>query len=1155
MLEVRNLKKIYKTKGGVDVRALDDVSIVYPEKGLVFLLGKSGSGKSTLLNVTGGLDKPDSGEIIVKGRSSKDFTASDFDSYRNTFIGFIFQEYNILNEFNVEQNIALALQLQGKKATKEEVNDILAQVDLVGLNKRKPNTLSGGQKQRIAIARALIKSPEIIMADEPTGALDSNTGKQVFDTLKKLSKDKLIIVVSHDRDFAEQYGDRIIELKDGKIISDDSKNYKEPVKVSENVHIINDNTVSIKHGKELSDKDIKEIAKILKSSDGEVVITSGDKNVVNTKKAIHLNDDGASEVFLPTVEEKNQRQYSAEEAKFIKSKMPFRSSFKMGASGLKTKPVRLVFTILLSIVSFTMFGVLSTFMMYNPSYTIAYALQKSPNDYEQINKQMLYTDHYEQIDFRTGEVLSSNTYDNSTRTRFGVSEVANLNNNHVGHDFAGVIAFSPWGDSAASLNLSTGEDYYYNYSKLSGFVDAGEAYMSRNGFNLTGTYPANEKEIAISKYTFNVLKHDETLALTDNVSSILDKTIKLSMDGGPQLSMKVSGVYDTGEIPAEFNALKNKSELDKLDSKAQRNLSESFRYYISKSYHALGYVSANFYETYNSTYYRDYDQNPVNSMYLRGLQISESKDVYDWDVRDDMGNGFYIDSDIADAQAYYTFYNKNGEKASYQTINDNQIYISYNDYQNALRNAEYNFVNKIRELVTDTYKQEMYPELQAKLTSTKTVGDEEISYRDLYEEACNRLVNGGGKGSQYPEGHSYEEDYAFVKDFNDTYYAETMRRNYLRNVTDQIMSVIDTSDPEYADFVNAQDDAIKLTHSLAAFNALDNAIKDNAELTRLASNEVLRRSAESLMYREEDFSEYEMIVHTVSIKDYSADQITLLESLVNKYPSEGYKTSYNADVSEFTNTPAVTNYDKVYYKNYTGQTGELEVVGFFHVGTEPSSMYGDNSPIITKNFALTKTRYEETISRNHRTTIYEKPADERYLSLITKTQFSEAQIDNLRQSGKGYKYELTNSAYSTVTMFISLVDTLKTVFLIVGFVVGGFAALMFANFISVSISNKKKEIGILRAVGARGNDVFKIFYSESFVIAAICVVFAIVSSIVTCFGINSSLQEGLGISALNFGPINVLIIIGVALLVSILSTFIPVFLAAKKPPVESIRAL
>ena len=175
MLEVVHLTKIYKAKGGVETKALNDVSVRFPEKGMVFLLGKSGSGKSTLLNVCGGLDSPTSGEIIVKGRSSKNFSQSDFDSYRNTFIGFVFQEYNILNEFTVEDNIALALELQGKPKDKKAIRQLLDDVDLSSFAKRKPNTLSGGQKQRIAIARALIKHPEIIMADEPTGALDSAT--------------------------------------------------------------------------------------------------------------------------------------------------------------------------------------------------------------------------------------------------------------------------------------------------------------------------------------------------------------------------------------------------------------------------------------------------------------------------------------------------------------------------------------------------------------------------------------------------------------------------------------------------------------------------------------------------------------------------------------------------------------------------------------------------------------------------------------------------------------------------------------------------------------------------------------------------------------------------------------------------------------------
>ena len=147
MLETIHLTKIYKTRGGADVKALDDVSIQFPETGMVFLLGKSGSGKSTLLNVCGGLDSPTMGAISVKGRTSIAFSQSDFDSYRNTFVGFIFQEYNILNEFSVEDNIALALELQGKPKDKNRIAEILEQVDLAGYGKRKPNTLSGGQKQ------------------------------------------------------------------------------------------------------------------------------------------------------------------------------------------------------------------------------------------------------------------------------------------------------------------------------------------------------------------------------------------------------------------------------------------------------------------------------------------------------------------------------------------------------------------------------------------------------------------------------------------------------------------------------------------------------------------------------------------------------------------------------------------------------------------------------------------------------------------------------------------------------------------------------------------------------------------------------------------------------------------------------------------------
>ncbi len=218
MLELSHVSKTYKTSKGIKTNALQDVSLKFPQKGMVFILGKSGSGKSTLLNVIGGLDQADEGEIILHGKSSKTFTKADYDAYRNTYIGFIFQEFYLIEEYTIEKNIALSLQLQQKEPSEQEIEQILKSVGLSGYGNRYPNELSGGQKQRVAIARSLIKRPQILLADEPTGALDSTTGKEIFDTLKELSQEKLVIVVSHDEDSAERYADHIIRFADGRVI-------------------------------------------------------------------------------------------------------------------------------------------------------------------------------------------------------------------------------------------------------------------------------------------------------------------------------------------------------------------------------------------------------------------------------------------------------------------------------------------------------------------------------------------------------------------------------------------------------------------------------------------------------------------------------------------------------------------------------------------------------------------------------------------------------------------------------------------------------------------------------------------------------------------------------------------------------------------------
>ena len=218
MIEAKNLKKKYSPKKGVEVRALDDVSLRLPDTGMVFVLGKSGSGKSTLLNVLGGLDTIDSGEIFIKGQSSKEFRQSHFDSYRNTYVGFIFQEYNILEEFTVGANIALAIELQGRKATNEEINSILEEVDLKGLGGRKPNELSGGQKQRVAIAGLMALEPACIVLDEPTAMLDPQGRKEIVSTVKSLNKDKGITIVYITHYMTEALAaDRVVVMEKGHI--------------------------------------------------------------------------------------------------------------------------------------------------------------------------------------------------------------------------------------------------------------------------------------------------------------------------------------------------------------------------------------------------------------------------------------------------------------------------------------------------------------------------------------------------------------------------------------------------------------------------------------------------------------------------------------------------------------------------------------------------------------------------------------------------------------------------------------------------------------------------------------------------------------------------------------------------------------------------
>ncbi len=278
MIEVKELTKIYKSRKSGKCTALDRVSFNLPDTGFVFILGKSGSGKTTLLSLLGGLDTVTSGEIIENGNQLNKFRLREQVYYRNSTVGFIFQDFHLIDSLTIYENIMLALQLKGE-ADRDKVLKALFDTDLAEYENRYPKELSGGQKQRVAIARALVKNPSVVLADEPTGNLDSKTTAQILDLLKELSKEKLVVIVSHNLNDAERYADEIIELSDGKIL----QHLKRNVGFDEKLKVEND-TLVIPYGEKFTDENLNEVNCGLKN--GRV-------------KAIKQNSDR----FLPYVED------------------------------------------------------------------------------------------------------------------------------------------------------------------------------------------------------------------------------------------------------------------------------------------------------------------------------------------------------------------------------------------------------------------------------------------------------------------------------------------------------------------------------------------------------------------------------------------------------------------------------------------------------------------------------------------------------------------------------------------------------------------------------------------------------------------------------------------------------------------------------------
>ncbi len=1241
MLEIRNVSKIYRSKTGEEVKALDNVSISFPETGMVFILGKSGSGKSTLLNVMGGLDSYDEGEFIIKGKSSNDFAGSDFDAYRNTFIGFIFQEYNVLDDFTVGANIGLALELQGKKATDEAVNGILEQVDLLNYAKRKPNELSGGQKQRVAIARALVKDPEIIMADEPTGALDSNTGKQIFDTLKELSKNKLVLIVSHDRDFAERYADRIVELADGKIIEDVTKHEHKAERVSDGVHRINDHILRIEGGYKLTAADLEMINAYLAKNNGDVLLSGDGRVNEELRSAAGISKDGATTVFEGTVPEKDikTKQYEKGETRFIRSRLPMKNAVKMGSSSLKHKKFRLFMTILLSFISFAMFGLANTVAAYeNISAATASILDS----------------HVRNASVTVG-VRHSTLYEDGDEYHYyqeaGINEEdIKYLNQQTGLNFVPVYTGSPYshgGGFSMNTHMLAYEENTVYKGQLTGFVNLSQEEMNKTGFQVVGRLPNGDTEIAITEFMYrqfneygfqnNSVKPAQKveagkLTMNGDGSSndIIGKKISFQINDHMHgttstLDLTVVGVINTEFDYARYDKFLPKDITEQPQGQEDESmfdivLTNEIEYELNFGFHALGFATKGTIDKIAASSANHYVQVGTHmSGWNSSLSLVLKNTLTGGEGDGDKGNGsngIGSMSQVAGSDNMSPF----GEIFFFDgrtdgKLKENEVLLSSN-YMNALipssvkvtltaeqvqtlagicgsenwnaTNTAQNFWDRLIMAKYMEYAAEeltnsaVYSAVHEDAQNEGYVGELKAYWADKLQNSS--IYNPGGIGGFESQEELRNELYdelwtAFVKDFyginesfaNDltsdekrmfaevlsNFYAEDLEYEVQQYRISEIIKDILISkefESKKAQFLAEGSEMIELfiasgysseIDSITAWNALNTGSEE-------WSYDQESRMRQFYMYYYIN-GQYEQYYDTVYNPRYTSEEV---ENLSSTYLLNMSGITEQQLLSALAVELKEQNYENGSSSAVSGMN--LTVAGFFENTSHTDVVISDTVLAYYRQWYSDTIKAEGGEGRTEDNAVHADgiwafaiapmPTDEATVAKLAALHYAEEGLD------LDLKFEMNNAVMATLGMFDDIIEVVSQVFLWVGLGLAVFSSFLLMNFISTSISYKKREIGILRAVGARSSDVFKIFFSEAFIIAIINFVLATAASLTTVLILNNYMRnQGINITLLRFGAVQVLLMLGISILVAALASFLPVYKIAHKKPVDAIK--
>ena len=1171
MLQIKNISKTYKT-GNLVQRALDDVSLNLRDNEFVAILGPSGSGKTTLLNIIGGLDRYDSGDLIINGISTKKYKDRDWDSYRNHTVGFVFQSYNLIPHQTVLANVELALTISGisGKERRERAIKALEEVGLGDQLHKKPNQMSGGQMQRVSLARALVNNPDILLADEPTGALDSETSIQVMDLLKEVAKDRLVVMVTHNPELAYQYATRIVKVKDGKLL-EDSDPYEipegeAPVPVHKNM---GKSSMSFLTALSLSFNNLK-----TKKARTILVSFAGSIGIIGIAMILSLSH-GVNQ-YIEDMEEKTMSEYPLQITKTTTNMMSLSADMMTNQKSLSDTDGKVEeMQILNQMVSGTEYNDLKSLKAY---------LESGKSDIKNQTKAIEY-------DYGITPQIYLQEEDGKVRQVCPDQTVSSLS-----------------GSSSMMLAMmgSSGMEQFHA-------LPENDALYKVQYDVKAGHWPENEHQCVVvltkdgrlydmTLYSLGLKSGEELDKILDAVAD--DKTVETSdkletfdYDDFLGIKLKLVNASDYYVYDNEFSVWKDKSDNDKYienlvkdgedlevvgvvqpkDGEDITMLTAGVSYPASLVNHVIEEASKSKIvkaqiknkkkNVFNGKAFDDPDdENGLNMEDFFKVDEEAFKNAFKVDTsKMNMDSSIFSDMDFSDVDL--------SDLVDGDALADAMPSFSEKDFQDILKGVSVNLTqNSLAELfntLLDGYKKSVgdNPEtditgltdgLKQFLTSDDTIaylskklkeilGPEldEVLTKDLLKDFMMRVME------DYQEFASKQED---PNDF------ETNFRAYLEtDAVDRILSEELVSLKDKLSSVEITDDQLK-----EIMTDLANGYEDYAKKNNLAQPDKILDAF--LKYVSSDSGQKVLlhyagqIVDTKTLQanlqkkmadvmgDFSdelTDQISsAMGKVMGQISSSLQKSMGSAMTSMMDNMQDIFSIDPdAFAKAIQMNMSEEDLQELMtSLMTKGSASYEDN---------LNKMGYADETDPQ---TISIYPVD--FDSKQVVDQILQEYNDDMTNSGQDDKVisytDLVGVMMSSVTSIVNMISYVLIAFVAISLVV---SSIMIGVITYISVLERRKEIGILRAIGASKGNVGAVFNAETFIIGLLAGVIGIAITIIAIFPTNYIIHTVSGNADVNAAlPIGAaFVLIALSVVLTLLGGLIPANKASKSDPVTALR--